>query len=456
LIGPVLARYQLRSPATSNAYDQDTDIHPLWAILKATRELEGRIHWEEVGRVLTRCLKHADLDAAIEKIRQARARDDYDPNNVDYVEEVLGPRCPDLGDDQQDRIIVWLSRAGFKDTFLELRNRQDGYRYLRTEFLSVLDEVLAEVPEYREFESPDDYYEWIGKAPAAVAELGLSLSESPLVRSVVARARDVGSRMIIALVGPAGTGKTAVAREAASILAEGDPNRVAFVQFHAAFSYEQFVGGLAPTPEGGFEPIEGVLVEFNDRARAAGEALHVLVLDELSRADVGNVLGELLTYIEYRDTAFMVPSLHREVRIAPNLIVLATLNPMDRSVINLDEALVRRLRQFAVPPDTAALGRILKASGMTDGLIDQVCKWFSALPEDVPFGHGLFVDVSDEGELHQLWHEQLSYFLRRGGITTYHSPDLVEEGFIWRRSEFASHDIDADPVIPDAVAAEEN
>jgi 5-methylcytosine-specific restriction protein B len=437
LIGPVIARYQLRTPATADQYAPGVDIHPLWAILKATRELDDRIHWEEVGRVLTKCLRDEDLPAAIETIREARDSTDYDPNDADLVESVLGSRAPDLGDDQQDRIIVWLSRAGFKDTFLELRNRPDGYRYLRSEFVSVVDEILENPPEYKDFDDANDYYRWLGEAPALSSGGNSVASDDALVRAVVVRARSVGDRSIIALVGPAGTGKTVLAREAAAVLGEGDPNRVKFVQFHAAFSYEQFIGGLAPTPEGGFEPVDGILIDFNERARRAPDALHVLVLDELSRADVGNVLGELLTYIEYRDTPFVVAALGREVRIAPNLIVLATLNPMDRSVINLDEALVRRLRQFAVPPDEAALRRILGSAGMRDDLIDQVSSWFSSLPDDAPFGHGLFVGVADEAGLHELWHEQLSFFLRRGGVTTYHSPDLVEDGYLWRRSEFS-------------------
>ena len=104
----------------------------------------------------------------------------------------------------------------------------------------------------------------------------------------------------------------------------------------------------------------------------------------------------MLTYVEYRDRAFRVPALNMSVKLAPNLIIMATMNPADRSVINMDDALVRRLRQVNVPRSTDALRRILGAAGMRDGLREQVCEWFAALPPDAPFGHGLFVDVATE------------------------------------------------------------
>src|SRR5207248_1105090 len=103
--------------------------------------------------------------------------------------------------------------------------------------------------------------------------------------------------------------------------------------FHAASTYEQFIGGLAPLPEGGFAPVPGEFLNFNQLARD-NPGTHVLVIDELSRADVANVLGELLTYVEYRDMPFTVPALDREVRIAKNLVIIATMNPADRSVVN--------------------------------------------------------------------------------------------------------------------------
>ena len=174
-------------------------------------------------------------------------------------------------------------------------------------------------------------------------------------------------------------------------------------------------------------------MRFNRAALSDPDRTYVLVIDELSRADVANVLGELLTYVEYRDRAFSVAGLDEELQVARNLTVLATMNEKDRSVINMDDATIRRLRFFPVEPSAAALQAILDSAGMQEGLRDQVLSWFEGLPPDVPFGHGLFVGVSDEKDLHNLWHQQLKYFLARGGITMYPNPAAIEDGYVWRR-----------------------
>ena len=48
VVGPALARWQLRNPLTVSMYPPETDIHPLWAIWKAARQLDNKIHWDEL------------------------------------------------------------------------------------------------------------------------------------------------------------------------------------------------------------------------------------------------------------------------------------------------------------------------------------------------------------------------------------------------------------------------
>jgi hypothetical protein len=447
VVGPALARYQLRTPLNASRYSPDVDIHPLWAIWKSARVLDGKIHWDELDRTLTKCLRMSDLDATIEQIRIARLTPGYDPADPAILESLLGSRYPVVSDssdrpgqNQRDRVIPWLARAAFRDMFLERENRADGYRYLNDEFLPLLDELLATPPE--DFDSTQDpaaYFQWLGQASPLAANVGGSPFEgTALLHQVVERCREFGDRRIIALIGPAGSGKTALAREAALTLTDSDTTRVEIVQFHAAFTYEEFVGGLAPLPGGGFAPSPGVLVDINRRAAEHPEQVYVLVIDEISRADTANVLGELLTYVEYRDRSFRVPALNESIKLAANLVIIATMNPADRSVINMDDALVRRLRQISVPRSTDALRAILGAAGMSDGLRAQVCDWFDGLPADAPFGHGLFVDVTTEQDLYYLWHEQLTFFLRRGGLSVYSDPARIEEGFLWRMPQYAS------------------
>jgi hypothetical protein len=431
-----LSRYQLVNPFTTAEYPPGTDIHPLRAIWYVMRNLGDKLHWEEMGRALTPCLRETDLPAVVERIKAARSDANYDPRNQDQMTQLLGPRMPDMGNNQSDRLDTWYSRAAFKNLFLEARDRGDGYRYLNAEFADLIDAALAASPEFNASQDAQEYMQWFGTVDSAATEPDTTQRDISL--RVVERCRRFGDRQIVALVGPAGTGKTSCAWEAASILTGGDATCVVTIQFHAGFTYEEFVAGLAPDGHGGFEPKLGALLGINKRAHEEPDKLFVLVIDELSRADVANVLGELLTYIEYRDRYFHVPILGHAVSIASNLVVIATLNPADRSVVNMDDALVRRLRQVDVPRSTLALRSILSAAGTDPELVDSVARWFEGLPADAPFGHGLFVGVKDASDLHSLWYESLQYFLRRGGLLVHADAEAIERGYIWRQPQFAS------------------
>lgn len=434
LLAPVLARYELASPLSRSEYPSDTDIRPLLGIWRAMRALGNKLHWEELGRVLTGCLRDAEVDGAIDKIREARLTSGYDPRDEAMMEALYGPRQPPDQGSMADRLDVWFSRAAFKDIFLEARDRSDRFRYLNNDFVDLIDKVLADPPPHFEGGDAAEYVRWMG----AVDHLPLLLeSTDESIDPIVAKCRRWGGRQIIAFAGPAGTGKTRMAEKVADVLVEGDNSRLETIQFHATFTYEEFVGGLAPD-NGTFTPQKGVLLQISERARLDPEQrTHVLLIDELSRADVANVLGELLTYVEYRGRAFRVPAFNETFALAPNLVILATLNLADRSVINIDDATIRRLRVVNVPPSSAALRSILESAGMQDDLARQVCVWFDTLPDDVPFGHGLFVGARDERDLHELWHESLQLYLRRGGVATYPEPELIEAGYVWRDTVFA-------------------
>jgi hypothetical protein len=427
-----LAKYQLSSPMASSQYPAGTDIRPLLAIWRVMRSLDNKLHWEELGRQVTACLREDDLPDVIERIKNARRAAGYDPNDPVSMTSALGVRRPDKGANQSDRLDTWFSRAAFKSIFLEQQDRPDGYRHLRGEFVPLLDEVLASPPDYNSTTDIAEYVRWLGETPEVTEESPASTFEAK-VQQVVARCRRYGSSHIVALVGPAGTGKTTIAQRAAAVLTDGDDTRVMTVQFHASFTYEEFVAGLVPTAGGGFEPAAGTLLQINKLAEDdPNSRMHVLIVDEFSRADVGNVLGELLTYVEYRGRPFRVPALNQDIAISPNLVIIATLNPSDRSVVNMDDALVRRLRQVQVKGDPEALAAILNAEGMEPALRAAVVEWFRGLPDDLPFGHGPFVGVKNEEDLRLLWEEELQYFLRRGGLTLYADPQRVERGYIWR------------------------
>ena len=240
------------------------------------------------------------------------------------------------------------------------------------------------------------------------------------------------------LYGPPGTGKTyrtmAEAVRLALGLDEDDPmlvrddrrselrkeydrlvalGQIGFATFHQNYGYEDFVEGLRPKALSsgvGFElvPTPGILRKMAAIAAESDEE-HVLIIDEINRANVSKVFGELITLIEpdkrkgmsnalavtlpYSGDAFSIPA---------NLHVIGTMNTADRSIALLDTALRRRFifRELTPKPrllsDAAGrtgidLVRVLKA-------INQRIEYL--IDREHRIGHAFFINCETEAEVH--------------------------------------------------------
>ena len=150
----------------------------------------------------------------------------------------------------------------------------------------------------------------------------------------------------VILYGPPGTGKTFLARRLAAALAPDSAYRK-LVQFHPSTSYEDFFEGYRPerTAEGGigYRLTQGPLARMAEHALEHPDRRHVMVIDEINRANLPRVLGELLFLFEYRDE--QASTLYRpddEFWLPDTVWFIGTMNTADRSIALVDAALRRR------------------------------------------------------------------------------------------------------------------
>jgi len=244
------------------------------------------------------------------------------------------------------------------------------------------------------------------------------------------------------LYGPPGTGKTyATTLEAVQLCSPSvdlenraeveaeyarllEAGRVEFVTFHQSYSYEDFVEGLRPVTGGkgraGFQlkPEMGVFRRIAERAKAAQEAdgaapeHFVLIIDEINRANISKVFGELITLVEADkrirpDGAGLrarLPYSRDPFGVPANLHIIGTMNTADRSIALLDTALRRRFefRELMPSPD------LLKdASRRTE--IDLVAL-LSRINERIEYlfdrehqiGHAYFIGCKTRGDVDEV------------------------------------------------------
>lgn len=166
----------------------------------------------------------------------------------------------------------------------------------------------------------------------------------------------------IILQGPPGTGKTFLAKKLAfALIGSKHDSGMRVVQFHANFSYEDFVRGWRPGSNnggsGGLVLVDGPLLKMIDDAKSQPGRKFVMVIEEINRGNPANIFGEMLTLLEAdkrKPEEALTLSYEQKgdesVYVPENLYIIGTMNVADRSIALVDLALRRRFGFFNLEP----------------------------------------------------------------------------------------------------------
>ena len=325
--------------------------------------------------------------------------------------------------------------------------------------------------------------------------------------------------------GPPGTGKTYKADQEAKLQLniwkqEHAPSsnftpegQIEFVQFHPSFSYEDFMEGLRPILDesgtaqltlqngifkefcrkaakweidvfnlqlnqpwdsitiGKLSPYRGQLSEdhwqyifdISDPEKKVSEAIppFFFIIDEINRAELSRVFGELMYCLEYRGTQGRVKTQYANLNnentgmiktkqgyqffIPQNVYLIGTMNTIDRSVESFDFALRRRFLWIEVLADTQLvrynLGEKHKEwsnlAGNLEKLNDRI-KSEPLLGHDYQIGHAYLMNLKYPTSLSlidvrkQIWEDSIRPLLQEYLRGTGKEEDLITvlgEGF---------------------------
>lgn len=248
----------------------------------------------------------------------------------------------------------------------------------------------------------------------------------------------------IILQGAPGTGKTFIAKRLAFLLlGHRDEVRVQMTQFHQSTSYEDFIEGFRPQPEGeGFVLVKGLFNRFCQRAMKEPGRKFVFIIDEINRGNLSKIFGELMMLIEpdKRGREYAIPLSYSSGSDEPfyvpeNIHLVGTMNTADRSLSMVDYALRRRFGFVELEPGfhLPAFAEYLKSRGADDATIEQIrfrmkqlnlaiASDQANLGRGFQIGHSFFVPAKNQKPSLD-WLKQILYFEVKPLLEEYYCDD---------------------------------
>ncbi len=226
------------------------------------------------------------------------------------------------------------------------------------------------------------------------------------------------------------------ARGASQLESADVQENIVFTQFHPSYDYTDFIEGLRPykteeTNDIGFELKNGIFKDFCIKAYNSPEEKFVFIIDEINRAEISKVFGELFFSVEpsYRGEKGIVKlqysNLYKEDSECPfskgfyipeNVYIIATMNDIDISIEAFDFAMKRRFSWHEILPSTTcdAMWKDKswkdEAKARMQALNDKISEEFS---EAYQIGGAYFLKLDElDGDFNLLWDYHIKQILQ--------------------------------------------
>ncbi|WEV69920.1 EVE domain-containing protein [Bifidobacterium sp. ESL0775] len=279
-----------------------------------------------------------------------------------------------------------------------------GMEFFRNMNGSLFKLSKAEYEALEEMAGEDDVSPLVEKTPELyndrdfLNEVFLSKDDLKVLKGLLRRKHN------LILQGAPGTGKTFAAKRLAyAMMGEKDESRIQSVQFHQNTSYDEFVYGYRPNDDGnGFAPVPGIFTRFVQKAKRDRDRKYFFIIDEINRANISKVFGELLSTIESdhrsSDDAVVLSITGQPFYVPDNFYIIGMMNTADRGLALIDYALRRRFAFFTMKPQLDNANFKNRVGNLGDArllnLVKAVRELNKVIVEDDALGEGFCIGHS--------------------------------------------------------------